>query len=265
MNSTKPELELSYIDRGEGTTVVLLHGFCESKELWTDYIQELSKKYRVIAIDLPGFGENPAIDMPLTIGDMAEAIYQLLSFLKIERSVMIGHSLGGYVALAYGEKFPQRLQGLGLFHSSCLSDTFEKKQARNKTIDFIERYGVEEFVEEFVTPLFFDGRKKELKDQIKFLTDLGKQVPASSVIETIKAMRDRKDRSRVLERASFPVLFIVGRNDSAISFSSSQQQFGLAANATIHIMSNTGHMGMLERPAETLKMVDDFILQAEQA
>lgn len=255
----------AHIDQGEGMPVVLIHGFCESKAIWNGFIPTLAQKYRVIALDLPGFGDNEPLTHALTIGDMSEAVYQLLSHLGVDHSVMIGHSLGGYVSLGYGEKFPQRLRGLGLFHSTAYSDTAEKKQGRNKTISFIENYGIEEFVEEFVTPLFYEGRKKELKDEIRQVIEIGKRVPKSTVIETIKAMRDRKDRSKVLERASFPVLYIIGRNDSAVSITSSLQQLGLAPDTTAHVMNNTGHMGMLERPAETLRMLMQFLESVENS
>lgn len=257
--------DLAYKEAGQGLPVVLIHGFCERKEIWNGFIAELAQKFRVIAIDLPGFGDNQAQESPLTIGDMADRIYALLTKIGVDHCVMVGHSLGGYVSLAYGEKFPFRLKGLGLFHSTSFSDSVEKKQARNKTIDFIDRYGVGEFVQEFVPPLFFDSRRKELKDEIQSVIDMGLPVAKSTVIETIKAMRDRKDRTRVLEKAPYPVLIIAGRNDIAVPFTNSQQMFGVPMNATIQVMNNTSHMGMLERPKETLRMVTAFLEQIEAA
>lgn len=261
MSTEPPKLnhQIAYTEAGQGLPVVLIHGFCESRELWRDFVGPLSQFFRVIAIDLPGFGENSPLNMPVTIGDLAEAVYHFLLGKGIEHPVMIGHSLGGYVALAYAEKFPQRLAGLGLFHSTAQNDSFEKKQARNKTIEFIERYGLEEFIDQFFTPLFFDGRRKDLKDEIKFLTDIGKSTSKETVIEVIKAMRDRKDRSRVLEKLTCPVLLIVGKNDSAVPFTNSMLQFGLAQDCMIQVLNNTGHMGMLERPKETLLMVKNFL------
>ena len=255
--------QLRYVSAGEGLPVVLLHGFCESKEIWSSFIEPLSKHWRVIAVDLPGFGENPALQSPLTIADMAEALYQFLAYHQIDQCAMIGHSLGGYVALAFGEKFQQRLRGLGLFHSTAYADSLEKKQGRTKSIEFVEKYGVEEFVEEFLTPLFFEGRRKELNDAIRETVDRGKRTQKSTIIETIKAMRDRKDRSRVLERAGYPVLFISGKSDTAINFNTSVNQFWLPANATVHVLSNTGHMGMIERKRETLRMVTHFLEDIE--
>ena len=226
-------------------------------------MEPLSQRWRVIAVDLPGFGENEELKQPLTIADMAEAIYQFLQHHQIDQCAMIGHSLGGYVALAFGEKFQQRLRGLGLFHSTAYADSLEKKQGRTKSIEFVEKYGVEEFVEEYLTPNFFEGRRKELNDEIRRVVDQGKKTPRNTIIETIKAMRDRKDRTRVLERAGYPVLFISGKSDTAINFNTSVNQFWLPANATVHLLSNTGHMGMIERQRETLKMVTHFLEDIE--
>lgn len=259
MQSSLAAGQLAYKSAGEGLPVVLLHGFCENKSIWDGFIDELAKSWRVYAVDLPGFGDNEPISQPLTIADMAESLYHFLQTQGIEQCVMIGRSLGGYVALAFGEKFQQRLLGLGLFNSTSYSDSLEKKQGRTKSIEFVEKYGVDEFVEEFLTPLFYEGRRKELHGSIRRVVDAGKQTPKPTVIEVIKAMRDRKDRSKVLEKAPYPVLFISSKNDTAVNFTTSVNQFWLPADATIHVLSNTGHMALLERPKETLQMVRHFM------
>lgn len=259
MQSSLTAGNLAYTSAGEGLPVVLLHGFCENRSIWQDFIPKLAERCRVLAIDLPGHGENEAISQPLTIADMAEALYHFLHQQGIEQCVLIGRSLGGYVALAFGEKFQQRLLGLGLFNSTAYADSLEKKQGRTKSLEFVEKYGVDEFVEEFLAPLFYEGRRKELHTSIRRVVEDGKRTPKSTIMEVIKAMRDRKDRSKVLEKATYPVLFISSKNDSAVNFATSVNQFWLPASATIHVLSNTGHMALLERPAETLQMVQHFL------
>jgi pimeloyl-ACP methyl ester carboxylesterase len=259
MQSSLAAGQLAYTTAGEGIPVVLLHGFCEDKTIWGSFAQELSSTCRVITVDLPGFGENEPISQPLTIADMAESLYHFLHNLGVDQCILIGRSLGGYVALAFGEKFQQRLLGLGLFNSTAYSDSLEKKQGRTKSIEFVEKYGVDEFAEEFLTPLFFEGRRKELHAAIRTVVDAGKKTPKSTVIEVIKAMRDRKDRTKVLEKAPYPILFISSKNDTAINFGISVNQFWLPADSTLHVLSNTGHMALLERPKETLNIVRNFI------
>jgi len=250
---------LKYTDEGQGMPIVFLHGFPENKFIWKNFSEKLRDKFRVICLDLPGFGENPALDAPLTITDMAERVMRQLDAMSIDKCVLIGHSLGGYVSLAFAEKYPSRIMGLGLFHSTAMSDSLEKKQGRNRSIDFIERYGINEFLNEFVKPLFYEPRREELKDDINFITEIGKATPKSTIIEVIKAMRDRKDRTKILEKATYPVVFIAGRNDHAINLSTSTPQFWLPADVTIHVLNETCHMGMFERPNETLLHVSQFL------
>jgi len=252
-------LNLTYTEEGQGMPVVLLHGFPENRFIWKHFSERLKNNFKVISIDLPGFGENAPLETPMTITDIAEKVKRHLDGMGIDKCVMIGHSLGGYVSLAFAEKYGNRLYGLGLFHSTAMSDSLEKKQGRNRSIDFIERYGIGEFVNEFVKPLFYEPRQAEFKDAIHFITEMGKATPKSTVIEVIKAMRDRKDRTKVLEKTTYPVLFIAGRNDPAVIFSTSTSQFWLPADATIHVLNETGHMGMFERKEETILYVSQFL------
>jgi pimeloyl-ACP methyl ester carboxylesterase len=129
--------KLAMIDQGSGEAIVFLHGYPMNKSIWQHFANELQGHYRVVCLDLPGFGDNPPIDFPLTVGDMAEAVSKTLESLGIEKCVMVGHSLGGYVALGFGEKYPNKLNGLVMFHSTAFADSQEKKQGRNKSIDFV--------------------------------------------------------------------------------------------------------------------------------
>jgi len=251
--------QLSKIDQGSGEAIVFLHGYPMNKSIWQHFANELQNQYRVICLDLPGFGDNTPIDLPLTIGDMAEEVNKTLTALGIDRCVMVGHSLGGYVALGFAEKYPNKLNGLVMLHSTAFADSQEKKQGRNRSIDFVERYGVAEFVDEFISPLFFEGRKEELADSVQSVMAMGTATAKSTIVEVIKAMRDRKDRTKVLEKANFPVMYVVGRNDTALQLSIASPQFWMAKNATTHILDETGHMSMLERPKEILQILNQFL------
>ncbi|RDC64641.1 alpha/beta fold hydrolase [Adhaeribacter pallidiroseus] len=124
---------------GAGKVLVFLHGFCESKEIWEAFIQPFRETYRVIAIDLPGFGKNTAPRASYSMEEAAAYVYQVLKALEIKKCVLVGHSMGGYAALAFAEKYRGMLSGLCLFHSSALPDSKEKKEARTKTIKFIKK------------------------------------------------------------------------------------------------------------------------------
>ena len=251
---------LSYNDLGNGYPVVLIHGFCESKELWKDFEQKFSADYRIISPDLPGFGNSPLKKKDITIEYLAEKVNDLLVHLGIEQCVMIGHSLGGYVALAFAEKYERKLKGLGLFHSTAFPDSAEKRKARNKTIEFLEKHGVEAFATSFVPPLFYPPNREPLKDTIQRLIEIVSSTSKESIIATIKAMRDRKSRIDVLKEIKAPVLFIIGEEDGAIPLDASLEQAAIPAKAVKNILPNTGHMGMFEKKEETLKILEDFLM-----
>jgi pimeloyl-ACP methyl ester carboxylesterase len=251
---------LHYIEQGEGQPLVLVHGFCESKLIWQDFIPILAQKFRVIALDLGGFGESAHL-LPevVTIMTMAEQINDLLVHLNIEKCVLIGHSLGGYVSLAFGDKYPEKLKGLGLFHSTALADSEEKRKVRNNVIEFVEKNGVVPYIENFVAPLFYAGRQQELAKEINFVKSIALKTPAKTLTEVVKAMRDRKARTNVLAKVECPVMFIIGREDTSVVFESYADQIILPWDTSVHIMSFTGHMGMFERPKETLAMTLSFV------
>ena len=251
---------LIYNDVGNGFPIVLIHGFCESKELWKDFEKALSQNYRVISPGLPGFGKSPLKKKDFNIRYLADKINDLLTELNISECAMIGHSLGGYVTLAFAEKYEKKLKAIGLFHSTAYPDSPEKKKARNKTIEFIEKHGVETFASTFVPPLFHEKHREALKETIDWLTSVAATTSKESVIATLKAMRERKTRIEVLKNIKVPVLFIIGEDDSAIQLDASLEQASFPDKAVKHILSETGHMGMFERKEETLKIVQDFLM-----
>jgi pimeloyl-ACP methyl ester carboxylesterase len=250
---------LAYIEQGEGDPLILVHGFCESKAIWKDFIPTLSRRFRVIALDLGGFGDSADfLPKPAKVETLAEQVNDLWLQLGIDRAVMIGHSLGGYVSLAFAEKYPDKLLGLGLFHSTALADSDEKKKTRNNVIEFVEKHGVEKFIESFVEPLFYSKRHTELQGSIYQVKQIASETPEMSVLEVTKAMRDRPERTAVLRNASYPVMFIIGREDGAVAFESYHQQVMLAPESFVHILPQTAHMGMYERKEETLNMIEFF-------
>jgi len=248
----------TYTDAGSGDTLVFLHGFCESKEIWTDFTKPLQQKFRTIALDLPGFGENTANISSYSMESMAEFVKQQLDALGIKKCILIGHSMGGYVSMAFAEKYSNMLNGLCLFHSSALPDTEEKKENRNKTIEFVEKHGVEKFMQSFVEPLFFADNRDRLRKEIDFMVKTGTNTPKESIVGGLAAMRDRKDRTDLLKSAKFPVLFIFGKEDGAVPLDKALEQCHLPNNSMVNFLGKTGHMGMFERTYETRKAIEKF-------
>ncbi|GAB4465180.1 MAG: alpha/beta hydrolase [Thermoflexibacter sp.] len=251
---------LSYSEKGKGNPVVFIHGFCEDKSLWEKFISPLSASYRVICVDLPNFGESPAMQ-EISIEQMADSVIDTIKHLQIEKCVVVGHSLGGYVALAMAELYPEQLAGLGLFHSTALEDTPERKENRNKAIASIKENGVEPFVRTLIPSLFspVQKQKENIKKNIDILINNAKQITPANVIATLKAMRDRKARIDILKNTNLPILFIVGKDDVPVPLEASMAQCYLPKNSLVSIMAEVGHMGMIEAEKNCQIVVKNFL------
>lgn len=248
--------KINYSIQGEGPTIVFLHGFGLDLRMWTDFIPAF-EDFQVICIDLPGFGQSdsiPNISIPL----MAKTIKAVLDQEKIEKSVLIGHSMGGYVSLAFAKKYDYLLKGFGLFNSHPYSDTEKRKKNRTKSVSFVERHGVPIYLKHMIPLLFakeFANTNTHVLDKVAFY---GSQTSIAGFTGGLKAMRDRVDNSNVLQKTTLPVLFIVGKQDTTMPLENSLNQLSLPVTSDIHIYEDAGHMGMFEAKKETIKAILEF-------
>ncbi|MDF2455828.1 MAG: alpha/beta hydrolase [Cytophagaceae bacterium] len=253
---------LSYTSLGKGPAVLLVHGFCEDQSIWSDYAQQLSASYHVIVTDLPGFGKSsPEFGEAVNMEYYARRLHEVLELvLKTdERVTFIGHSLGGYVALAFAELYPERLNGFSLFHSTAFPDNEEKKQSRDKVAQYIQDKGVPAFTDNFVEPLFYEGNRERLKTEIEKVKQQAALTTKEGAVSATLAMKARPDRTNVLKEAKVPVLFIVGKKDTAIPLETSKEQFYLPTKSLVYVLDNVGHMGMLEEKEECLLIIKSFV------
>ena len=249
--------KIAYADNGAGPVVVLIHGFCEDKNMWDSFIQQL-KGYRILRIDLPGFGESDVFKNT-TIEEMADAVKAMLDHEEVEICTMIGHSMGGYVTLAFAEKYAKMLNGIGLFHSHPYADNEEIKDRRIKSCDFMKRHGHFELLKQLVPRFFAPKFAKKNKDLINDLIFRASFYSADGIIEAQNAMMLRKDRTKVLKKSKVPVLFIVGLEDLLFDLNEGLEQTYLADVAVIHLLEGVGHGGMFEVEEKTGKMVQEFL------
>ncbi|WP_207433033.1 alpha/beta fold hydrolase [Sabulibacter ruber] len=248
---------LSHTVSGSGPTLVFLHGFCESKALWTDFVKSLADLYRIILIDLPGHGES-AMPTDFSMESQAEQVHETLQALNVNKCLLVGHSMGGYVSLAFAEKYPEKLRGLCLFHSSALPDSEEKKENRNKTMEFVQKHGVEKFMDSFVAPLFAEKNRQNCQRAIEKMQSIGKATPMETIMGCLQAMRDREDRTLVLRNATFPILFLVGKEDPAVPLVATLQQCHLPEQSMTYFIGGVGHMGMFEKSLATRQTLLKF-------
>lgn len=239
-------------------TLLFLHGFGESREVWTDFTRGFPDEYRLLTLNLLGHGTNVHDIRDYSMEAQARYVAEQLRQKNVEKALLVCHSMGGYVALAFAERYPEMVAGMVLFHSTALPDPEEKKANRDKNMDFVRRNGVEKFMESFIRPLFAPVNRERLLERREFLEDIGKATPQDTVLGALQAMRDRPDRTQVLRNARFPVLFIVGKEDVAVSVESILPQLALPAQSHALLMSNVGHLGYFEEPEVTCRAVVDF-------
>ncbi len=249
--------KIAYADNGAGPVVVLLHGFCEDKNMWDDFIKHLNG-YRILRIDLPGFGESDVLKNT-TIEEMAEVVKEMLHHEKVEKCNLIGHSMGGYVALAFAEKYKKMLTGIGLFHSHPFADNEDIKKRRIKSCDFMKRHGHFELLKQLVPRFFAPKFAKKNKDLINDLIFRASFYNPEGIIEAQNAMMLRKDRTTVLKNSNVPVLFIVGLEDLLFDLNEGLEQTYLPEIASIHLLEGVGHGGMFEAEKKTGKQVKMFL------
>ena len=245
-------------DSGMGRAIVFLHGFMADSTLWKDFTKPLQKEYRIVALDLPGHGNCPESAEGKSIEQMADYVHQTITGLRIEKCLLVGHSMGGYVALALARKYPEQLAGLCLFHSSSAADGEEKKADRDKTADFIAKHGPAKFAETFVKPLFHESSHQAQQEAITSLEKTAGSMKTEEVVAAIKAMRDRPESTEVLQNAAFPVLFIIGKDDSRYPLETAKEHIAMPKNSQALLLGSTGHMGMLERYEDTVLVLEQF-------
>lgn len=243
--------------------VLLIHGFSENGLIWEQQLGALRTQFHVLAPDLPGTGQTP-LTASLSIDSMAENMRELLLENGIEKTVVIGHSMGGYVALALAEKYPEMVQGLGLFHSTASPDNEEKKEARRKSISMIEKYGSYTFIKQTMPNMFSPAYRKQHPESIEAYIQLCSQCPQPSLVAYYEAMMQRPDRTTVLSSLKVPALFVIGKDDTAVPPQQVLPQVSLPPVSDIRIFENTGHMGMWEVPEASSLLLQQFILFCQQ-
>jgi pimeloyl-ACP methyl ester carboxylesterase len=249
--------QVNYKVEGSGPTLVLLHGFLENLHIWDDFSNALSKLNKVISVDLPGFGKTEVFSDNHPMEFMADVVHAVLQEEKVNQCLLAGHSMGGYVSLAFAEKYSGLLKGLILFHSHASADSDEVKANRSRTIEVVKQ-DHQRFIINFIPLLFAEENVEQYAEKIDALKEMSLKTTKEGVIAALAGMRDRKDQKELLTKVAFPVLFIVGKKDSRISMETIQPQLFLPKHSEALILENVGHMGFIEARKETLRTLSHF-------
>ncbi|HUZ58392.1 MAG TPA: alpha/beta hydrolase [Hanamia sp.] len=258
--------KIFYRIEGKGKPVLLLHGFGEYGNIWNHQIKTLSKNYCLIIPDLPGSGKSEMLKGNCTLEDYAEVIKaitdeSIFKEKKEKQFSLIGHSMGGYITLAFAEKYPKLLNSLGLFHSSAFADDEQKKATRRNGIEFIKKNGSEAFLKTAIPNLFSEQTKKENPGLLTQLLTISKDISPEVLIQYYEAMILRPDRTSVLKSFSKPILFICGKFDTVVPLEASLKQVQLPTLIFLHILKNSAHVGMWEEDRISSKYLLEFFTE----
>ena len=259
--------ELFYRDLGVGRPVLLLHGFAEDGAVWDEVAKRLSMMCRVLIPDLPGSGRSPLLgngqpDQPageVSMESLAAVLRELLDKEGIERCVLIGHSMGGYITLAFAESDPERVWAFGLFHSTAYADSEEKKAGRRKSIEFIREHGAAPYIRQSTPNLFAAKTREERSGLVEDMIRRYSGFSAGSLIAYLQAMLQRPERLSVLEHFPRPILFVIGEMDQIVPPEQSLKQAHLPRIAQVRLLPDAGHMGMLEDAVAGGAIIQEFV------
>lgn len=248
---------IEYTLQGKGNTIVLLHGFIESKNIWNEFVSKLSAEFTVIAVDLPGHGQSEVIDEVHTMQLMAEVVKSVLDHEKVGSAVVVGHSMGGYVALEFARIYPEAVKGIVLFHSQAAPDSEEARENRRRTINIVKQNRAG-FIRQFIPDLFDQRHVSEHQPAIHGLLEEAAKMSQEAIIAAISGMRERKGGLVYLMDTKQPVFFIIGKQDSRIPYNQVLAQAVIPAHSEILLLDHVGHMGYIEAPLKTLQGIRHF-------
>ena len=250
---------------GKGIPVVLIHGFAEDQEIWQRQVEALQDKVQFILPDIPGSGRSTFIaGEGIGIEHYAEGIRRVVEAEQLDKFALIGHSMGGYVALAYAEKWPQSLTGLGLFHSTAYPDNEEKIANRKRGIAFIQTHGPQEFLKQAIPNLFSEGYKKEQPADVQKLIHRATNFSGPTLVQYYEAMMVRPNRTGLLKSLEIPILFIIGEEDKTLNLQDGLTQACMPALSHLFLFPRAAHMGMWESTHRSNTSMMKFLDQQKE-
>lgn len=246
-------IQIAYERRGNGAPLVLLHGYPLDHTIWKEVVPLLEDDFDLILPDLRGFGQSDLVQEQYSIADMAVDVAALLDELGIEKTYIAGHSMGGYISLAFVRNYPERVLGLGLIASQALGDTPERRDGRYASAEEIMRTGVGPVVENMTPKL---TPNEEVQAAVRPV--ISEQQPVG-LANAMKAMAERLDSTLVVPAFPFPVVLVHGTADELIPVDRAREIKAALKPAYLVELPGVGHMPMLEDPRETAETLRKFL------
>lgn len=254
--ATYKNTTIAYSDYGKGTAIVLLHGYLENQGMWDAFVPDLSKSHRVITIDLLGHGKTECLGYVHSMEDQADMVHEVLSELRIRKAIFIGHSMGGYVALALAELYPENVKGLVLLNSTSRADNEERKTNRDRAIKTVKK-DYTSFVRLSIANLFSEDNRERLTAEIEQVKTEALKTPLQGIIAALEGMKIRKDREVLLHFGPYPILLVLGKKDPVLNYAESIEQI---ENTKVKLVTfPDGHMSHIENRDEVRKTLLAFV------
>jgi len=248
-----------FSDIGTGKTIVFLHGYLESKEIWDGFAERFSLQNRVVCIDIPGHGKSESQKSIITVDFMAKAVNAVLKYLGIEKCILIGHSMGGYVTLAFLELFHKKLESFCLFHSHPYKDPKQIVNKRIREIELVTKGKKDIIASASIPKAFADSNINRFSAEIEKVIQIAVHTDSEGIIACLKGMIKRKDRTVLLKNTSIPYIVIAGKFDNFISYENVIKKMDLSENSSIEILESSGHMGFIEEADKSEIIINKLV------
>lgn len=260
MNLLHKNTNVNFTLTGKGNAVVLIHGFLENSSMWKEVSQELSKRNRVICIDLLGHGKTENLGYIHTMEDQAEMVKSVLNHLKLRKYIIVGHSMGGYTALAFAKLFPSAIKGLCLMNSTALPDSEERKLNRDRAIKAVKQ-NPKTLIRLAIPLLFYKKNREVYFKEIEQITQEALQLSPQGIIAALEGMKIRKNQTSIYKTANFPIQMIIGKQDPALDYESLISQ---TKNTNVKVIEfPDGHMSHIENKKELIEAISSFMKECK--
>ncbi len=253
-------LRITDTRKGE-QTLLLLHGYLESLDVWEDFTRLLSNYFRVVAMDIPGHGISQVMGPEHSMEFLADTVAGVLDELEIERATIVGHSMGGYVALETLRRHPQRLNGLVLLSSTPNPDPEEKRSMREREIALVEGGHKDLLAQTAPKAGFAPQNLKRMADEVAFLEEQLYVTEPEGITALLRGMMVRKDSNELMRESTIPQLFILGKHDGYIPLEKAEEMVAAHPQAKVAWLEQSGHMGFFEEPEACAAAIRDFMKQ----
>jgi len=254
--------QLVYSDLGEGPCIALLHGYLESGRIWQEFTEQFPGEVRFIVPDLPGHGDSGTWGKMHTMEELAGAVHTILEAEGLSRVFLAGHSMGGYVTMAFAALYPENLSGYALVHSTPFADTEEKRENRDREIALVLCGKKRQIISLNIPKAFAMDNLERMSDQVEHSKQIALLCPDEGIIALLNGMKERPDRTSVLQDRRLPLLIIGGMKDNYIPAEVIDKLEAMAPHARVVRLKESGHMGFIEEPELVIRAFLEILDEA---